>query len=343
MRWIGLDVHHTYIQAAELSEAGTVQYYREPTTDTGVEALKQRLGPDAQVALEASVSAFQLHDELANHADRVVVVHPAHMRGASACHVKTDMRDSELLARLLMSGFIHPVWVPPLEYRAIRSLVELRYELTTLHAGMVNRAKASLRDQRLPYPRGLNRGRCFESLWTVRWPNANLEVHADALVDVAHALRQQIECIDVALTAWTESKPEAQLLQSMPGIGVLIAATLLSHIGDVNRFSTPDKLCAYAGVVPNVHASGKTLRVGGLSRGGRRLVKRAVWLATFGLVRGDGRFQSLHQALLLRKPRKVARLAIARRLLVVVWHILRTRKAFRGTPPLTKDAPDAVG
>ena len=138
---------------------------------------------------------------------------------------------------------------------------------------------------------------------------------------------------------WSQAKlssPTAQLLLTIPGVGCVLAAALAAEIGDVARFPTPGKLCAYAGLVPKVHFSGQTRRISRLIHGGRRQLRWAAWWATLGLVRADGHFAEFYQRLCQRHSRGVARVACARKLLTVVWHMLRQAQVFRRQPKLPK-------
>jgi transposase len=332
MRWIGLDVHHRYIHASEINEASQIKHYRISMSEAGIADLKQRLGPDASVVMEASTQSACLHDELLGHASKVSVAHPSQTRGASALHVKTDLRDSEALARLLQTGFIRAVWVPSEKHRGLRSVVEYRYSIRVLHAAMINRAKALVREQLMEYPRGISSGRSMSVLTTLPWKNASLQIAASSIARIAKFLDEELMGIDTELATWAASEPRAKLLQTIPGVGTVTAAVLISDIGDVSRFETPDKLCSYVGLVPRVHASGKTLRIGHLSGVGRKQTRCVLWLAVGHVIRSDGRFQKAFAELCRRRPKRVARIACIRRLLTVIWHMLSKSSEFLRQP-----------
>jgi transposase len=331
MRWIGLDVHHLYIHITELGEDGTVQHARVPLNPNGLAALRQRLGKDANVILEASTGTFRLHDTLKPYANTVVVAHPSQTRGASALHVKTDLRDAEILARLLATGFVRPVWVPPPNCRALRGLMEFRRRLTALHTACVNQVKACFRSELLEYPASLTK-KGLQVASKMPWEEPHLGLTVRSVVAIQSCLQEQLRTIDGALQEWARVTAEAQLLQTIPGVGTIVAAAILGGIGDVHRFPDTGKLCAYAGLVPKVHASGKTLRVGHLAKGGRNQLRWALWMSTLHLVRRDGHFQAAYQGLCSRRPKMVALVACSRKLLVIVWHMLRRQQPFRHQP-----------
>ena len=333
MRWIGLDVHHEFIQATEVDDlTGKVKRYRINMTEESLENFKLSLDDGARVILEASTQSFRLAEEFKPYAGQVVVASPAQTSVATAYHVKTDQRDAENLARLLMSGLITPVWQPDSACRGLRKLLEYRWYLRGLRAATISQAKALLRDELMPYPPGFCGKRLLDSLNGLAWSSPYLAANAKSLGQVREHLNKEIEDIDLLVSAATDASPDGRLLQTIPGVGPIVGAMLLSQIGDIERFPTPAKLCAYAGIVPKVKASGKGLRVGGLSRNGSRLLRCALWIATANLVRHDGRFWQMCETLSARRPRKVALVACARQLLVVIWHMLRSKQEFRRVP-----------
>lgn len=330
MRWMGLDVHHLYIHLSELTENGKVTHAREPLTPEGLAALKERLGEDADVVLEATTSSSSLHDVLKPHARSVVVAHPAQARGASALHVKTDSRDAEILARLLAAGFVRPVWVPPADCRALRGLIEYRCALTSMHTAAMNRVYACFRAELREYPPGLAQN--MRQACSMAWGEPHLDLMVRSVVAVKDCLQEQLGIIEAALEKWSNESADARLLRTIPGIGAVVAASILAEIGDVYRFGDATQLCAYAGLVPKVESSGKMLHIGGLAKGGRRRLRWALWIATLQTVRLDGEFQAYYRRLCGRRPKKVALIASAHKLLTVIWHMLRTRQPFRRTP-----------
>jgi transposase len=336
MRWIGLDAHQLFIQLTEITDGNKVRHGRFATTPEGIEALiRDFLGSDASVVLEASTGVFSLCEVLRPHAGSVVVAHPSQTRGASALHVKTDKRDSELLARLLMSGFIRPVWVPPLELRTLRGTLQYRKVIIGYRIGMINRLKAVLRDNRIEYPTGLKftkRVRWGKTLSVIKWPDEKQAVMVNSVIRMLDWIDGEIKALDGLVGNWVDTNPDGVRLQTIPGVGPLIAAALLAEIGDIRRFDSPSKLCAYAGLVPKVHSSGKSVRIGRLIKGCANSARSAIWMAVLNLVRYDSRFQATYAKLAERRCKKISIVACSRKLLVVVWHMLRSGEDFRHHP-----------
>ncbi|MBI3926443.1 MAG: IS110 family transposase [Armatimonadetes bacterium] len=109
-----------------------------------------------------------------------------------------------------------------------------------------------------------------------------------------------------------------------------MAAAVVAQIGDIKRFDSPRKLCFYAGLVPRVHNSGQTRRSGGITRTGRRSLRWATGLAAMSATRSDGPFKELRLQLCERRPKGVAMVARARRILVTVGRVWTEARPFAG-------------
>jgi hypothetical protein len=129
---------------------------------------------------------------------------------------------------------------------------------------------------------------------------------------------------------WHEDTP---FLMQLPGLGVVNTMTVLSAIGTVDRFPTPDHLVGYSGLGTRVSQSGETLRSGGISKAGRRELRTALVQAAWVAVRTDPYWRGKFSRLKDRIGAQKAVTAIARKLLVVIWHVLTRREAARHADP----------
>ena len=125
---------------------------------------------------------------------------------------------------------------------------------------------------------------------------------------------------------WVEQTP--YLLQ-LHGIGLMTAMTILSAIGEIERFPTAKKLVGYAGLGAKVHSSGLTHRTGGITKQGRKELRRVLIESAWTAVRYDQHWKEQFEALAYRIGREKAIVAIARKLLVIIWHVLTAKVADR--------------
>ena len=323
-RFIGFDAHKSYAYVVELRD-GKKQEYRV-SIPGGLAKFKGRLDPTVQLVLEASTNSFRLADELRPHVGKLVVADPAQTRGASSGAATTDRSSAEALARLLASDFVRPVWVPPQEIRSLRNLIELRVKLARFRVGATNRLR-SLSRQELA-----SEGKLVEAeLKTAIPQDDTMQEYCSALFRLGGAFEDESGRLDAIFLEWCRTSKEARLLMSIPGVGPLVAACIVAQVGDINRFSSPGKLCAYAGLVPRVHSSGQSHRSGGITKAGRRSLRWAMGLAAMSASRVDDTVKQFKEKLSERRPKAVAMTACARKLLVAVWHVWSRNIPYKGS------------
>ena len=202
--------------------------------------------------------------------------------------IKTDRRDAASLARLHRAGELTAVWVPDAGHEAMRDLVRAR--LDAVHA--LRRARQQLSGFLLR--QGCHYGRPAWTQLHRRWlaglkfeqavHHLVLEDYIQA-VEAAEARRNRLTAqIGAMLPDWTLA-PVVAALQTMRGMALVNAATLVAGLGDLSRFTNPRQLMAYLGLVPSEHSSGASVRRGGLTKAGnstvRRLLIEAAWCYRF--------------------------------------------------------------
>jgi len=140
---------------------------------------------------------------------------------------------------------------------------------------------------------------------------------------------QQIDLLEDAMATLAAQDERTVLLVQLPGIGLITAITLLAAIGDIRRFPTANHLVGYAGLGARVHDSGQTYRSGGITKAGRRDIRAAMVESAHVASRFHPHWQAELARLEPRLGRNKAIVAIARKLLVAVWHVLTKGEADR--------------
>ena len=182
MRTIGLDVHKRFAEVAVLEPGQPLRRRRVRTTPAELRAFVDKLGPDDQVALEATFNTWQLTDLLRVRAGRVVVSNPMKTKAIASAKVKTDKVDAEILARLLASDFLAEVWIPDAPLRALRRQLAHRLSLVRQRTQLRNRIHAVVSRNLLDCPYTDLFGRAGQ-----RWlAQQHLPADEQALVDIRH-------------------------------------------------------------------------------------------------------------------------------------------------------------
>ena len=243
VRYIGLDVHKAYIRGYEFrphcSEGKQERHFRFPNTPVGWSQFISGLDPDVQIALEVTGSAFEIHDILAPHAAQVVVSNPVAMRRlGSGRH--TDREDAVRLAHMLALGTLPVVWVPPHPVREVRRLLEVRERLGSYRRALTNQARAVLRRHGILLPKGPTALRQVTEAVVCKLPQEEQAILASVL-SAARALEEQENALTAHIASRVVEEPAVHLLMTIPGVGMLTAATIWAKLGDPIGFGAPSK------------------------------------------------------------------------------------------------------
>lgn len=334
LRFIGLDVHKYYLIAigVDARQAQVFGPQRVPMAQLDEWRAKHLTRQDALV-LETTTNAFQLYDDLSPHVHSVTLVHPPHVALITRAAVKTDPKAALALAQLHAAGLLPPVWVPPPEVRAGRALVAQRNKMTRLTTQAKNRLHAVLHRHHLSPPAG-GPFLAEQRAWWLALPVTALEhVRIESDLDtLAFAEHQQTVLVKALMTEAAHDE-RIPLLVQLPGISTLTALTLLAAIGDIRRFEDAPHLVGYAGLGARVHTSGLTHRTGGITKEGRRDLRSAMVEAAQTAANTHPHWQKELARLEPRLGRNKAIVAIARKLLVAVWHVLTYGIADRFAEP----------
>jgi transposase len=146
-------------------------------------------------------------------------------------------------------------------------------------------------------------------------------------------ITERIAALDEALTDEARLHPDAKLLVTIPGVDVVVAMGFLAAIDSIGRFSSPQKLAAYFGLVPKVSQSGSMTYMGRITKAGSRNARRLAIEAAHTIARSGSPLAAAYHRIRRRKGHQVAVTALARKLVIVVWHILTTRQPYRYAAP----------
>lgn len=329
-RFIGLDVHKrsVMVSAVDAQQQIILRPFRLSWDEFELWS-QQKFQPTDAVVLESTTNAWHLYDQLVPHVASVTVANPLLIKWISSASVKTDGHDTLKLARLLAAGMIPTVWVPPEAVRQLRALVAHRQRLIRQRTQARNRLHSVLHRHNLTPPEGELFGTAQREWWRhLKFqPMERLLMTQDLqLLDAVAPLIDQVEqqlCLESVKEPWATQVP---YLVQQTGIGILTAMILLAAIGEIERFPHAAKLVGYAGLGTRVHDSADTHHHSGITKQGRRDLRAALveaaWVAVIHSPHWKARFEHLCRHLSKEK----AIVAIARQMLVVVWHVWHDRE-----------------
>ncbi len=336
--YIAFDSHkrYTWVEREQVT-TGKVRQYR---LEHAPGAIRQALAggePGTAVAIEATANWYWIIDEIEQAGLEPLLVHPRKAKLMMGQINKTDKLDAHGLNILQRNGTLPTVWIPPGRLRELRELTRTRVVLVAQRTRWKNRVTATLAKWGLPAseysdPYGKSareerEGRLERLPEQTRWATRQMLVQLDGLSAQIQEFQQRLEEL-------VELTPEMQWLMTLPGVGVILAATIALEIGDVRRFPSADRLASYAGTTPRVHASGDRVRYGRTRPDVNRYLKWAFAEAANSVAVNHRRCPERHVSRLYfrlrqRKGHSKAVGAVARHLAEAAFHVLSRQQAYR--------------
>jgi transposase len=319
---VGIDLDKHSSQIAILTEDGEVVQQRLANDVARLEKFFGDLPHHTPVAIEASGTWWWLVDLLERLGHDPILSHPKQTKAIAAARLKNDRVDAERLALLLRGDLLPTVWIPPAALREARELVRHRIQLVWVRGVIRNRLQAMLARRNLQPTSGQSwltqRGQ--RELHRLPLPAAAGRIREDCTA-VLPMLDAQIRRLDAELLARWGQDPRVQRLTTIPGVGPFIAIVLVLELGDIARFATAKQVASYVGLTPRVRASAGRVRAGHISKEGNRLLRWVLVLAATQAIRRPGPLRIWFHAVKKRRGKKVARVALARRLAEIVYHV----------------------
>jgi len=333
MVYIGVDLHRKKSQIAALDQEGKLVFNRKVRTGPAeMQQLIDELRPQPiQVAFEATFGWGWFANLLAELGIPAHMAHPLKTKAVSSARVKNDAVDAKMLAHLLRADLLPEGWIAPPEVREARRLVRMRAALVRVRAKLRAQIHALLGEHGIQ-PEVVDilskRGRALLS--ELQLPPVS-RGRLEACLRLIGEVSLEILIAEREIYQTVKDDERLKRLLPIPGIGPIIAATILSEIGDVTRFPTADKLCAWAGLTPKEHSSADNVRRGHISKQGSRWLRWVMVEAAVHAFR-DVELRQLFVGIARRRGTKVARVAVARRLLTLVFYALRSETGCRSYP-----------
>ena len=324
MRVVGLDIHRVFAEAVML-ENGTIQRLgRVGMTRDRLAAFARTLTDADHVVVEATGNASAVAEVIRPHVGRVVVANPRQVRLIAEARIKTDVIDATVLARLYASGFLPEVWIPDEATLGLRREVTRRTQIVRQRARLKTIVQSILHAHLVPPCPHADlfgpRGRAW--LLAQALPPDERDA-VDRHLREYDRLSEDLRVVERGLARDALADLNVKRLMTIPGIDMVVAVGLIAAIGPVERFAGPDRLVAYLGLNPGVHQSGDGRpRHGRITKQGRSHARTMLVEAAWQAVRGPGPLRAFFQRVSGRRGPHVAAVAVARKLAVIIWHLL---------------------
>ena len=324
MRVIGMDIHRTFAEAVMIDGDRLIRLGRIKMSRDHLAAFAAKLTSEDHLVIEATGNAHAVVEAVAPFVGRVIIANPRQVHLIAKARIKTDVIDATVLARLYASGFLPEVWVPDQRTLRLRRQVTRRNQIVRQRVRLKTMIQAILHAHLVPQCPHADilgpKGRAW--LLTQLLPDdesAAIERH----IREYDRLTDDLRVVERELARDALGSAETKRLMTIPGIDMVVAVGLLAAIGPIDRFTSPGRLVAFLGLNPSVHQSGNSpARHGRITKQGpchaRTMLVEAAWQA----VRGPGPLRAFYERVRGRRGTHVAAVAVARKITVIVWHLL---------------------
>lgn len=325
MRIIGMDIHRVAAEVVSLFDGELVRLGRIPMRREDLEAFaRKELTHDDHVVIEATGNAASVVEVLKPFVDRVIIANPKQVRMIAHAKIKTDAIDAAVLAKLYATGFLPEVWMPDQNTLALRRQVARRSQLVRQRVRLKNLIQSILHTHLIPpCPHG-NLVGISGRKWIARQrlpadERMAIDRHL-AQIDLIEASLKTIES-DIARQAMTD--PIIRRLMTLPGVDMTVASGVAAAIGDIRRFPEPVQLVGYLGLNPSVRQSGEGPAYHGrITKQGRGQARGMLVEAAWAAARSPGPLRAFYQRIAARRGKHIAAVATARKLTMIIWHML---------------------
>jgi len=322
---IGCDYHPGFQQIAfvdtESGECGERRLTHREEAEQFYRKLQEQ-GVKARVGMESSGHSRRFERLLRELGFELWIGDPAEIRTKRVRKQKTDRQDAQLLLRLMLENRFPRIWVPDAANRDMRQLLWHRHRLVQMRTRVMNQLHVVALNEGLRRKKALWRpaGRKeLESLKLAPWASRRRQ----DLLDLLDQLTPKIQELTRALEEEVEKRPVTRLLMTHPGVGPLTALAYELVIGTPERFHCGKQLASYVGLVPTEESSGDRRRFGHISKQGNVLLRFLLVEAAQVTVRSQPEWRSKFFHLAMRRGRKIAKVAMARKLAVHLYWMWR--------------------
>ena len=335
MRIIGLDIHRAFAEAVawedgKLRRLGRVDMRRDRLNAFAAMLLKEDV-----VVVEATGNAAAVASVIGPHVKRVVIANPTQVRIIAHAKIKTDTIDAGVLAQLYASGFLPEVWTADEPTRVLRRQVTRRNQLVRQRTRLKNIIQSILHAHLIPACPHQDLCGAMGRAWL-----AEQILPEDERLAVERHLREfdrlggDLKVVERDLARSALADESVKRLMTVPGIDMVVALAIVAAIGDARRFEAPQRLVSYLGLNPSVRQSGPGPACHGrITKRGRGHARGMLVEAAWAAARAPGPLRAFFLRVRARRGQHIAAVATARKLAVLIWHLLRKGESYLWARP----------
>jgi transposase len=360
MLYIGIDLHSKQLTVCIRDQGGTILVQRQVSTRPAkVEEFVEQVHALSEGKYVVVLEVCGFHDWLVRRlrtdarCQEVVLIQPE-----ESSRKKTDRRDANRLSEVLwvnrerlLAGTrvqgLRRVYIPTEAERQDRQLTAVRQRLGVQRTQTINRIRRILRRNNLEWERptkGFQTKKVKAWLKTLAVDETD-RLELEQLVEQWALWDRQLAVLEERIAARYEHHAAAKLAATIVGVSCYMALAIVSRIGDIRRFPSGRSLANFFGLTPSSRSSGEKECLGSITKQGSRIVRFLLGQLVLHVLRKDAKLRRWFKRIKQRRGAKIARVAVMRRLAVILWHMLSKQEAYvyGGVPERTRNKLDEPG
>lgn len=325
MNYIGMDIHKQFTVAAVKDKEGNklAEEKFDNSKENFANFLEKYKPEETKIVMESTMVWEWIYEIVEGLGYDVKLANPLKTKAIAYARIKTDKVDANILSDLLRANLVAESYIPPKEIRVLREVTRERKTIVKQQTQIKNKIRALL----------IRRGEVLPtatfSIATMLW----LKEKGEVIVQYTRLLEDyqaELGIMDDRIHEISDGLEDTQLLCTVPGIGSIRALTIVSEIGEIERFPTSNQLCSFAGLVPSVRQSGNTLVHGRLIKQASKMLKYVFIETSWSIVRSKQStlLKEFYKKLEKKKGKQKAICATARKLCCIVHAMLRKQQPF---------------
>jgi transposase len=244
---------------------------------------------------------------------------------------KTDKYDARILAELLRTDFLPESYVPPQAIRELRFLIRRRFGLVKLVVMLKNRVRHLLFLEGVNLPvADVSSSKAMREIKRL-YISQSLRCWIEECVEILRFVTPRVKALEKELAVYCHGIGEVALLRTIPGVGPIWAAVIYAEVADITRFHSRKAFASYTGLVPSVRSSGESTHLGNITHQGSRLLRTALLEASMTTLKASPALYRMYARISYRRGWQTAQVAIARKLAVITYAMLKKGEPFRLT------------
>ncbi|MFH1856742.1 MAG: IS110 family transposase [Candidatus Omnitrophota bacterium] len=328
MYYVGVDLHKEQSWFFVMDKAGEKILSKSISNKPDVlNKFMTTLPKPFKLAVESTYNWYFFVDIAEQYAKEVFLANSYELKAFAKRHKKTDKIDARLIADVLRKGYLPTVTIPDKNTRKMKELLHYRMRLVQ------DRCRSVLRLKNLLDKLGQNSTGNFTTykrLSTIS--TAGLPVNYQKIIlgytEQIEFLNRKIQCAETFLKEQAVIDEDIKNLISMPGLSYFSASLIKNEIINIERFASFNRLCAYAGLAPKVSQSGNKMRHGSLNKNRRKYLQWIIIEVVIHFIKASPEITALYEVLKKKKGYNTAKVILARRMLKIIYHILKEKRPF---------------